>query len=100
MSRHIIFKSCTSVWLIWFFIVIFCWTCNDLGCLAQGVDDFQDDAGSDTSGNDATNDMLDNDPNTLNPQKNMMSGNDDTNIIMDNNQGRSIAQCNKINNRD
>jgi len=55
-------------------ILILCFT-NDqnFSCLAQ--DDFQDDAGADTTGNDATNDMLDHDPNTLNPQKNQMSGN-------------------------
>jgi len=61
----------SSLWCISFLILILCWI--NLGCLAQ--DDFQDDPGSDGTGNDATNDMLDQDPNTLNPQKNQMSGN-------------------------
>jgi len=61
----------SSVWCISFLILILCWI--NLGCLAQ--DDFQDDPGSDSTGNDATNDMLDHDPNTINPQKNQMSGN-------------------------
>ena len=78
----------SSVWCISFLILILCWI--NLGCLAQ--DDFQDDPGSDSTGNDATNDMLDQDPNTLNPQKNQMSGNNVPSTITDNYQGRSIVQ--------
>ena len=72
-------------------ILILCFT-NDknFSCLAQ--DDFQDDAGADTTGNDATNDMRDHDPNTLKPQKKSMSGNNLPSTITDNYQGRSIAQ--------
>jgi len=69
-----IFRANRSVLCISILILIQCWISSiNFGCLAQ--DDFQDDAGADTTGNDATNDMLDHDPNTLNPQKNQMSGN-------------------------
>ena len=68
-----------------------CFTNNkNFNSLAQ--DDFQDDAGADTTGNDATNDMLDYDPYTLKPQKKSMSGNNIPATITDNYQGISIAQ--------
>ena len=89
MSR--IFRTNRRVLCISILILIQCWISSiNIGCLAQ--DDFQDDAGADTTGNDATNDMLDHDPNTLNPQKNQMSGNNIPSTITDNYQGRSIAQ--------
>ena len=89
MSR--IFRTNRSVLCISILILIQCWISSiNFGCVAQ--DDFQDDAGADTTGNDATNDMLDHDPNTLNPQKNQMSGNNVPATITDNYQGRSIAQ--------
>jgi len=80
-------------------ILILCFT-NDknFSCLAQ--DDFQDDAGADTTGNDATNDMLDHDPNTLNPQKNQMSGNNVPATITDNYQGSSGKGPNSASKKD
>jgi len=80
-------------------ILIQCWISSiNIGCLAQ--DDFQDDAGADTTGNDATNDMLDHDPNTLNPQKNQMSGNNIPSTITDNYQGSSGKGPNSSNKND
>jgi len=78
------FKTCKNVWWISIAVLLLCWS----GCYAQ--DDFQDDAGADTSGNDATNDMMDQDPGVVNPQKNQNSGFNIPDTIMDN-QGRSIA---------
>jgi len=67
-EHHKTFKTCRNVWWISIAVLLLCWS----GCFAQ--DDFQDDAGADTSGNDATNDMMDQDPNVVNPQKNQNSG--------------------------
>jgi len=72
------FKTCRNVWWISIAVLLLCWS----GCFAQ--DDFQDDAGADTSGNDATNDMMDQDPNVVNPQKNQNSGFNIPDTIMDN----------------
>jgi hypothetical protein len=44
------------------------WSRKNYGCLAQ--DDFQDDAGADTTGNDATSDMMDTDPSLVIAPKN------------------------------
>ena len=82
------FKTCRNVWWISIAVLLLCWSGDRFGCYAQ--DDFQDDAGADTSGNDATNDMMDQDPNVVNPQKNQNSGFNIPDTIMDN-QGRSIA---------
>ena len=82
------FKTCRNVWWISIALLLLCWSGDKFGCYAQ--DDFQDDAGADTSGNDATNDMMDQDPNVVNPQKNQNSGFNIPDTIMDN-QGRSIA---------
>ena len=82
------FKTCRNVWWISIAVLLLCWSGDKFGCYAQ--DDFQDDAGADTSGNDATNDMMDQDPNVVNPQKNQNSGFNIPDTIMDN-QGRSIA---------
>ena len=82
------FKTCRNVWWISIAVLLLCWSGDKFGCFAQ--DDFQDDAGADTSGNDATNDMMDQDPNVVNPQKNQNSGFNIPDTIMDN-QGRSIA---------
>jgi len=89
-----IFKANRSVWCISVLILILCWTnTKNFSCLAQ--DDFQDDPGSDTAGNDATNDMLDHDPNTLNPQKNQMSGN---NVPSTRSSGKGPSSTNKNDN--
>ena len=72
MTRTLFFKAGNSKIIISLFVLLLCWSCLELGCQAQ--DDFQDDAGADTTGSDATNDMLDQDPNTVNPQKNQNSG--------------------------
>ena len=82
------FKTFRNVWWISIAVLLLCWSSDKFGCYAQ--DDFQDDAGADTSGNDATNDMMDQDPNVVNPQKNQNSGFNIPDTIMDN-QGRSIA---------
>ena len=91
MSNHMILKKCNSVWRITFLILLLFCSRNDFGCLAQ--DDFQDDAGADTTGNDATNDMTDTDPNAIYPHR--PPGNNpeiiNPNSIKDNLTGRSIA---------
>lgn len=94
MSRILFFKACNSKIIISLLVLSLCWSCSELGCQAQ--DDFQDDAGADTSGSDATNDMMDQDPNTINPQKNQNSGFDVPTPISDI-PGRSIAQNSRNN---
>lgn len=76
------FKTCRNVWWISIAVLLLYWSSDKFGCYAQ--DDFQDDAGSDTSGNDATNDMMDQDPGIVNPQKNQNSGFNIPDTIMDN----------------
>ena len=89
MSRYKFFSRCNGVWCISFFILLSFLNGNNFGCLAN--EDFSDDPGADTTGNEATNDQLDHDPNVVNPQKNAMSGNNVPISIMDNLSGRSIA---------
>lgn len=68
MSSCRILKKCNSVWYISFLMLLLFWSRKNYGCLAQ--DDFQDDAGADTTGNDATSDMMDTDPSLVIAPKN------------------------------
>lgn len=72
MSGQIFVKACNNKLSISLVMLLLCWSCNNFGCLAQ--DDFSDDAGADTTGADATSDMMDRDPGIVNPERNQNSG--------------------------
>ena len=55
-------------------LILLCWSCTNFGCLAQ--DPSMDDAGADTTGSEATEDMMDSDPGTINPQNKQGYGQD------------------------
>ena len=59
--------------------------------LVSAQDDFPDYAGPDTIGNEATNDMLDHDPNNIPYWRQNPEPGNKPNSIMDNLTGRSIA---------
>ena len=87
MAGQIVLKWCNDKLCISLIILVLCWSHN-WGIVAQA--DFTDDSGADTTGSDATSDMMNNDPYLINPQKNQMWGLDSSTSISDIT-GRSIA---------
>lgn len=72
MQNQIFLKSSQTKLITILTLILLCWSCTHFGCLAQ--DPSMDDGGADTTGSEATEDMMETDPGTINPQNKGMSG--------------------------